>query len=178
MKALGVDIGKKRDPAALVQVERRGSFCHVTHVGRLPIGTPYDQVGTAIGKIGAGADIVVADTGGVGEAALDLVARDHPDLLLWRVVLTSGKTVKVNREERRASVPKVRLIGHIAAALRAGRLLVDAGEVGLALLKEMHQFVARQSTRGHITMCAESGSHDDLVIALALALLGLKLGGL
>ena len=84
------------------------------------------------------------------------------------VSITSG------RRERFANgmayVPKRELVRGLVVAFEAGRLKVAKGlPLADALMCELQAFRVRLTARGRDTYAARSGAHDDLVLAVALA---------
>lgn len=72
-------------------------------------------------------------------------------------------------------VPKGELVSLLQAKLHAGDLKVakalpDAAE----LLRELQDFRVRFTEAGNATFNAREGAHDDLVLAVALAVFGLS----
>jgi hypothetical protein len=61
----------------------------------------------------------------------------------------------------------------VQALLHTGQLKVAAGLVDApALLKELKDFRVTFTTAGHAIFNARQGAHDDLALALALAVFG------
>jgi len=69
------------------------------------------------------------------------------------------------------SVPKGHLVSRIQALLHDGRLKIhkDLPDAP-ALVSELQDFRINFTETGHATFNAQSGKHDDLVLALAIAL--------
>jgi hypothetical protein len=83
------------------------------------------------------------------------------------VSITAGK--KVRQEDNRLWVPKPVLLMPLIVGLGSGSLKIAPGlDHGPALLKELQAFQVTRGKRGHLTFEGK-GEHDDLVIALALA---------
>jgi len=68
------------------------------------------------------------------------------------------------------SVPKLTLVSRLQALLHQGRLKIhrelDEAET---LARELKDFRVEYTAAGHLTFNARSGKHDDLVLALAIA---------
>ena len=70
-------------------------------------------------------------------------------------------------------VPKRKLIGALVAALENDRLQIASGlRYAAALVGELQTFRRRVTGAGRAAYGAETGAHDDLVVAVALAVWG------
>ncbi len=73
------------------------------------------------------------------------------------------------------SVPKGELVSKLQALLHAGDLRIAAGlQDATVLARELQDFRVRFTDHGNATFSAREGAHDDLVLALALAVSGLS----
>ncbi len=82
--------------------------------------------------------------------------------------ITGGR--RMNIGARGVTVPKRVLVQTLQAAFTSGRLKVAKGlPLADALLDELAAFQEKITARGHDTYAAASGKHDDLVLAVALA---------
>ncbi len=73
------------------------------------------------------------------------------------------------------SVPKGELVAKLQALLHAGELRIAASLPDApVLLRELQEFRVRFTEAGNATFNAREGAHDDLVLALALAVFGLS----
>jgi Terminase RNaseH-like domain len=69
------------------------------------------------------------------------------------------------------SVPKLTLISTVQALLHDGRLKIHKGLADVqVLVAELQDFQAQVTDSGYWRFGARSGKHDDLVLALAIAL--------
>src|SRR5437868_9617769 len=84
-------------------------------------------------------------------------------------VLITGGTAET-REGPTCSVPKLTLVSRLQALLHEGRLkiLKELAEAE-TLVRELQDFRIEFTAAGHLTFNARSGKHDDLVLALAIA---------
>ena len=84
------------------------------------------------------------------------------------VVITGGTTE--TRDGRICSVPKLDLVSRLQILLHEARLKIlrelDEAET---LVRELLDFRMEYTAAGHMTFNARSGKHDDLVLALAIA---------
>jgi hypothetical protein len=69
------------------------------------------------------------------------------------------------------SVPKLTLVSRLQALLHEGRLKIQK-ELSEAetLVRELQDFRVEFTAAGHLTFNARAGKHDDLVLALAIAI--------
>ena len=76
-------------------------------------------------------------------------------------------------------VPKLDLVSRLQALLHEGRLKIhkDLAEAE-TLVRELQDFRCEFTAAGHLTFNARSGKHDDLVLALAIAVWRAADGGM
>lgn len=194
---VGVDLGQSTDPTAICVMhhriipagdrdsdwtplpkarawrQNRSEHFDVRHLERLPLGLPYpeqvERVAALLTRppLDAGATLVIDETG-VGRPVGDLM--DRARLYPKRVTITAGL------ESTRAGgssyhVAKSLLISGLDARLSTGELriaseIADAG----ALADELKDFQRKVSAAGRHIYNAREGKHDDLVLAVAIAL--------
>jgi hypothetical protein len=79
------------------------------------------------------------------------------------------------------TVPKITLISHLDALLSAGRLKIHADlPEAETLIQELQDYQIQYTAAGNLTANARQGTHDDIVLAAALAiwrLSGGRMGG-
>ncbi len=198
--AMGVDLGKVRDPSAIVVVE---SFWHdrpatptfdhpsrtrdlvpayhVTRIERFELGTPYPVVVDRVLDLGAniGAFWCVVDATGVGQAVVDMFSAEQRSRgVYWPRVDAYTLTGGEHGGDR--SISKTDLTGHIKRHTSAGTLVIDPPDQPNAakLIQELQDFEVRITERGHDRYgAATESAHDDLVIALGLAIFGCTMDG-
>ena len=192
---LGVDLGQSQDPTALAVlhytltptdewdvndrlritkpvVEERFD---VVHAERLPLGTLYPQVIEHVVDVLSRKPLrdrchFVLDESGVGRAVADQF--DDAGLNPVRVCITAGNDAqKLDGHPRRFSVPKTMIISAVDARLHTGELRF-AAELSEAstIAEELKEFRRHVTTAGRATYQARTGKHDDLVLAVAIAL--------
>ena len=165
---VGADLGQAQDYTALAAVELVEDGIHPRHLERLALGTPYPAVATRIAALvqSLTGDLVV-DATGVGRPVIDIL-RDN-GLNPVAVSITGGQSITFDGDLWR--VPKRTLVRALVVAFEAGRLKVARGlRFAGALERELRAFERRISARGHDSYGAVgAGAHDDLVIAVALA---------
>jgi hypothetical protein len=140
---------------------------------RIPLGTPYPEQVRRVEQIMAhprprDADLLV-DATGVGSAIADMF--ETISLQPIRITITAGHEATRHSDER-FSVPKIDVVSAVLAKLHSQGLRFDEK---LALLEPLReelknfQLLGRSPT-GFETFGARSGTHDDLVLALGLAM--------
>jgi hypothetical protein len=145
----------------------------IGYLSRLPLKTPYPGVVAAVrrivGNLPRSTDLVV-DFTGVGRGIFDMLV--DAGLNPTGVTMTGG--IEVHRNGRISTVPKSTLVSKLVARVHSGGLVVhsDLSEWP-ALKQELLNFRSEVTAAGHETWNSRSGSHDDLVIATALAVWGL-----
>lgn len=193
---VGVDLGQSTDPTAIAVLHWRSrpldtwthdNFLHrqdvqehidVRHLERLPLGMAYPAVVQHVANLLArpplcgdedftAAELVI-DESGVGRAVGDIfeAAAMRPK----RVTITAGTEATSGHGLNRYHVAKTILISQLDAALHTGRLrfasaLADAE----AMAEELKDFRRKVSDAGRSSYAARTGSHDDLVLAVAIA---------
>jgi hypothetical protein len=195
----GLDLGQQQDYSALIILERRGftpqtyTFdCRYIH--RWQLKTPYPEIvadtvrwmnSEAVNKVVRSRTTLAVDKTGVGTPVVDLFKREKMHARLVPIVITGGD--QVTKDGSTVKVPKRNLVSHVSVALQTGKLKFSE-ELPLTetLKSELKNFKAKISDSGHDTYGAandwRTGSNDDLVLALSLALFcandGVKTGTL
>ena len=164
----GVDLGQAQDYTALAVVEHAGEL-RLRHLERLPLGTPYpaviERVAVLLDAL-PGTTALVVDAGGPGRPVVD--AMRVAGLKPIAVSITSGK--RSRRANGMSYIPKRELVRVLVTAFENGRLKIAKGlPLAKAFIGELQAFQVRLTARGHDTYAARSGEHDDLVLAVALA---------
>jgi hypothetical protein len=194
---LGLDLGQAADYTALAVLEKRfptreceqtvtrlGIQCRemVTealpprylcrHLERQPLGTAYPAVAEHVRDLLTrpalrGRTSLVVDNTGVGRPVVDMLRAAH--LAPIGVTITGGDTV--TQESGGYRVPKRDLVGVVQILLQSERLTF-AQEMPLVpvLVRELMDFRVKISDQGHDSYGSwREGSHDDLVLAVAVA---------
>lgn len=193
--AVGIDIGQAHDPTAIAVVSRIDTTTasarlqranseprpryEVQHLERLPLGMAYprqvDRLETMVARppLNRLSPRVLVDYTGVGRQC-SICSQPVP-----RCVGAQGEVITGGRETSRHgpgwSVPKGELVSKLQALLHAGepRIASSLPDAPM-LLRELQAFRVRFSDAGNATFNAREGAHDDLVLALALAVFGLS----
>lgn len=172
MIILGIDIGKKSDPSALVQVEGEPGIPKrtVKRSGNLPLGMSYTKQPDAIVEVSRSADpdMFVIEGNGVGEAVADGL-REKIGRKLWVLINTGGKKVRIDHESQVIRIPKTVMIKHVNTLLDHNELVFE--KISEEMANQFRKF--EQKPNGKLE--ARLGEHDDLLMALCMALMGFKI---
>lgn len=187
---LAADLGQSTDPTALCvlehhkrermhsrgHIEKLGETFDVRHLQRLPLGLSYiDQVAHVAQLlarpplVNAGCDLIIDETG-VGRAVGDIF--DNAGLHPTRVTITAGNDQSGGHGMGWGwHVAKSILISTLDARLHTGelRFAAELQEAG-AMAEELKDFRRKVGVAGRYSFEARVGRHDDLVLAVALAL--------
>jgi hypothetical protein len=164
----GLDLARRRDFSALVTLELAAERATVTRALRLPH-RPYAEQLAAIGPLLSGLDALAFDAGGVGDAVGERLPNGAIPILI-----VAGDSPPVLRGGR-WQVGKAALIQNVLVLAAGGRLSVPADLPSAGLLRqELAHFMVTPTRRG-FRMAARGPVHDDLVLALALAVLAVRL---
>jgi hypothetical protein len=116
---------------------------------------------------------ILVDYTGVGRPVFDLFREKQALKWAHGVVITGGRETTTN--DVGWSVPKAELVSKLQALLHAGLLKIQPKLRDADVLKrELADFRVRYTEAGNATFNAREGAHDDLVLALALAVFGLS----
>jgi hypothetical protein len=169
---MGVDLGQTHDPTAIAVIQQAGEHFRCGHLERLPLGTPYPAV---VGRVAslmqhpslAGNVRLAIDATGVGRPVADMFT--HAGIRFTGVIITAGHE-ETNPGGNYRHVPKITLISHVQSLLHAGRLKIrqDLPEAD-NLVRELQDFRVNYSASGFMSFNAREGRHDDLVLALSVA---------
>ncbi len=144
------------------------------HLERIPLGTRYPQVVERVVALMrtpplAGNSFLVVDASGVGTPVVDMFRAALAEVV--EIVITGGTEVTFDPDgSRRYKVPKRDLVSSIQALLQASRLRIAAGmPEAQTLVNELLNFQLTITERMHDTYEGRQGSHDDLVLSVAMA---------
>jgi hypothetical protein len=186
---VGVDLGQSRDFTAIAAVERvelqggweaavwawrKETKLRLRFLERVPLGTPYPEVVERVVQVTrsrnlAGRCHLAVDGTGVGRPVVDLLRGARLGCPLMPAIITSGGLETMDQGYYK--VPKRDLIIGMQVLLQRRELQIAGGLAdGPALLKEMADMQVKVSLRGNEQYGAwREGTHDDLVLAVALA---------
>ena len=184
---VGADLGQSYDPTAIVVLERQHgylsqndgvhdlntplTFYRVRHMERLPLGIDYVQQVQYIGGIMRRAPLnnaeLLIDFTGVGRPVFDIF-HEH-GIRAEGVNITAGN--QESQEMHGWNVAKQILVSTVQAELHSGRLKINKNLKDAPILeRELQDFQVSITPSGNATFSARVGAHDDLVLALAIAL--------
>jgi hypothetical protein len=150
----------------------------VGHLERVPLRTPYPGIVAHVGRLLTklpGRPELVIDLTGVGRPIFEMFV--YSGITPIGVNITAG--IAETRDGPTCSVPKLTLVSRLQALLHEGRLKIlrelDEAET---LVRELQDFRMEYTPAGHLTFNARSGKHDDLVLALAIAVWRAHGGGM
>jgi hypothetical protein len=197
---VGVDVGQVRDFTAVAVNEvyhghqkvmqqarfqaepsearrQRLSRHHIRFLERLPLSTPYPDMIRRVGEIMdrlppmERPPALVVDQTGVGRPVLDMMREQR--LRPIGVSITAGVHETGDRWDDKG-VPKRVLASTLGVAMDAGRLIVSPKLLEAdALKRELAAFRVKKLSTGNQTFEAwREGEHDDLVLAVAMAVWG------
>ncbi len=178
---LGLDLGQAQDFTALAVLERHGrgqtAVFHARHLHRFPLGTKYPAIVADVAAslsrdpLKTNRPALAIDTTGVGAPVVDMFRRERLNAYLWPIFIHGGDAVTSDGDVRR--VPKRELVGVVQVALQTSRLKIapDIAEAN-TLVRELQNFQVKISAEtAHDSYGAwREGTHDDLVLAVAMAL--------
>lgn len=184
---LGLDLGKAKDYTAIVILVRHGEAeaaeFHARHLQRYPLGTSYPAIVAAVAELlrkepleGTNPRLAVDETG-VGSPVVDLFRQARLPVELHPVHITGGATVNFEKGVR--YVPKRDLVSAVQVALQTDKLKIARSlPEADTLVSELQSFEVKITEAANDVYGAwREGAHDDLVLALALALYIAKLRG-
>lgn len=189
---LGLDLGQTTDYTAVALLEPGTRWdgispaWHVRHLERMPRGVPYpaqvERIGALLTAI-RGTPILhrqsptgprtelrtphlIVDATGVGRAVFDMFT--DAQMAPIGVTITGGDTP--SREGTQWRIPKRDLVGVLQVLLQSQRLqIAEALPDARILTSELLNFQVTFTEQAHDRYEGRSGTHDDLVLAVALA---------
>jgi hypothetical protein len=182
----GLDLGQVQDPSAVAVVQRRclpraKAEYTIGHLRRFELGTPYTSVIAQMVELldkTAPADahtrplrgcVLGLDQTGVGRPVVDMFKAARPPCQLNPVTITAGKTATLDSDGW--AVPKKDLVAVVQLLLQSRRLKWDVRlPHAKDLARELADFQVRITASANEQFGAwREGSHDDLVLAVAIA---------
>jgi hypothetical protein len=173
---LGLDLGQAQDYSALAIVEQSidRERDDVVDLRRWRLGTPYPEIVADVAALRLQPPLLencalVVDATGVGRPVVDLfqVAGCQP----IGVMITAGTQAHYDDETGYWMVPKKELVSSVQVGLQQGTLRIARSLPEMqTLAQELTQFQAKITAAANVVTGAwREGQHDDLVLALALA---------
>jgi hypothetical protein len=180
---LGLDLGQSQDFSALAVLEdvdcwfaETGTwsrFYAIRHLRRWPLRTKYPTVVADVAELLRGPQLVdpllVIDSTGVGRAVCDLFDAEDLGAPIRRVSITAGHRAHQD-EDGTWMVPKRELVSTLQVLLQTQRLTIARLSDRETLVKELLAFKVKISIAlNELYGAWREGTHDDLVLAVALA---------
>lgn len=180
---IGFDTGQMIDPAAAVIVETSGDHSRVLMIDELGLGLTFKDQSDRVRALWAQAramrdrcaydPVLCVERNGIGKAVCEHL--DTYEIKFWSCTTMAG----LDRERTGAwtmNVGKMGLINDLVTVFEQGRIRITSGcrpEHAKKLDRQLRSFIAKRASAGsiNIRMEASAGEHDDLVMALAYALL-------
>ena len=160
---VGIDIGRVADHTAVVVLKD----WNVTLIEQFPLGLEFKDITGQLDKYCQRADWAFVDQSGVGDPVVEHLRDTHGTKIIG-IRITGGKTARTGGRQWR--VGKGMLMEYLMRAL-IEKIKVTAPDPGRTQLREelkdFEQYQGRTLKWG-----AKPGSHDDIVLALALAVVG------
>lgn len=179
---VGLDLGQSTDFSAIAVMECRGltkdtyTF-HCRHLHRWKLRTPYPTIVAETVELMKSPQllegkrrVLAVDATGVGAPVVDLFKRERFYAKLAPIQIIAGSTV--SEENGVTRVPKRDLVSTVQVYLQNQRLKIAAQlELAETLTRELQNFQTKITDSANDTYGAwREGTHDDLVLAAALAL--------
>jgi hypothetical protein len=177
---VGLDLGQKSDFTAIAVIEKvhhqSPRLYHLRHLERFRL-VSYPRVINRVAELLrtpplAGRSILVIDATGLGTPVLDQLCQIG---VTGVTAVTITGAMSISGGNGSYCVPKRVLVTALSTAIETGRLQLAEGlSQREALIEELMSFTVRINKRtGKASFGAErSIDHDDLVLAVALALWG------
>jgi hypothetical protein len=174
---IGIDPGQAHDPTAVALIEWdpiQDPVYRLRGLYRFPLGTPYTDLPRALtSRLGnehlSGHVALAIDATGVGAPVVDHFRQELTSVPIYAITITAGTSV--SGTAKNPHVPKRDLISTTSVIFEQRRIAVAASMRDTETLRDELLAYRRSTTeRGSYTYGAASGSHDDLVLALSIAL--------
>jgi hypothetical protein len=175
---LGLDVGQLRDPTALAAVRLVQSspeaLFRCGHLERMPLNTLYPDIVAHVGSVlrtapFRGNSELVLDATGVGRGVIDMFKQEGIRPIC--VTITGGNAESYVKDSGEHHVAKIILVTRLQQLLQSGRLEIQADLPTAKILEtELQDFRADYTDSGLLKFNAREGQHDDLVLALAIAI--------
>jgi hypothetical protein len=196
---IGLDLGQAKDFSALAIIERGGTATttdfegktpnctntkdeveqlHCVHLQRWQLRTSYPAIvadvveminGLDPERTSGGKTVLAIDATGVGAPVVDLFKREKINAELRPIQIVGG--ANVSEEFGMTRVPKRDLVSVVQVGLQNKTLKIAAGlELSETLSRELQNFTVKITDAANDVYGAwREGTHDDLVLAVALA---------
>ena len=172
---LGLDLGQSTDYTALAILEKIAGdepVYHCRHLQRFKLGTTYPDIVKALGVMVKRPELeegyrIIADATGVGRPVIDLLHLEG--LVTIAVTIIGGYEVSGAVDDYH--VPKRDLVSNLQVLFQNGRVKFAEGlpEVQTLIAELLAFQVKITQSANDIYGAWREGTHDDLVLAVALA---------
>jgi hypothetical protein len=146
-----------------------GDLWTLNNLERLPLGLPYTEIVKRIVRLEQSVHprYVMVDAGGPGRPVIDMMQAGG-------LAPTPVSMIGRGRVKRNSGgswiIPEAALMERMASAMEQGKLKIACDRaMADALMDEMRAFVRAITQHGNVTIEARR-THDDLILAVALAL--------
>jgi hypothetical protein len=183
----GVDLGKRRDPSTVVVLRTTYAYgkanYHAGYLKRFNLQMLYTDISSKLAsldkqlqQLAAREDkeaiiTYVLDATGIGGPVAEVVCKRLPYARIMKAYITGGISTTYSPEDAwEVHIPKGQLVSGLMAAFDRGVITMsENSKEADAILEELANFEIHISDEGHDSYYAAPAHHDDLVIALALA---------
>ncbi|QNK00974.1 hypothetical protein [Dyella telluris] len=199
--AVGVDLGQSQDPTSIAVIEKiapeiganvftaqvpearealrqERPHYNLRLLEQAPLGEPYPAQAHRLKRILARQQIaehdprVWVDYTGVGRAVFDIFKQERVPRIVPVTITFGGEEGPNGRGGH--NVPKLALVSRLQALMHTGKLhMPDTLPLAKTFRRELIDFRVSYSAIGNARFGAREGAHDDLVLAVALAVYGL-----
>lgn len=176
---LGLDLGQAQQFSALAAVRESGQDAQgsciwaVPVLIRWPLGIPYPDIVSAVAAIADRLDqpTLIIDGTAVGRGTVDLFRRAAlPVQECVAVTVTAGHQAHRSTFDT-WTAPKKDLVAAVQSVLQSRRLKIARGlREAATLMRELSTFRVKPAAASEGLDGWREGSHDDLVLAVALAI--------
>lgn len=183
---ISADLGQINDYTAISITERIttgygvvGDRClgineyHLRHIERPPRGTEYPAIVDRLVEIYKSPQLdsvpkaTVIDLTGLGRPVYDMMQKAGFSFSLNGITITGGTDITF--DDGVFTVPKLDLITNLQILLQNNELKIAKGmKEAAALVEELANFQTKISDSGRDTYEARSGTHDDIVLSVAM----------
>jgi hypothetical protein len=196
---VGLDLGQARDFSALAIIERGNTATttdfegekpnctntkdeinqlHCIHLHRWQLRTSYPAIVADVVEMINGLDperttggktVLAIDATGVGAPVVDLFKREKINAILAPIQIVAG--ANVSEENGMTRVPKRDLVSVVQVGLQNRKLkIAESLDLAETLSRELQNFTVKITDAANDVYGAwREGTHDDLVLAVALA---------
>jgi hypothetical protein len=145
----------------------------VRHLQRFALGTPYERIVGAVAGLAAapalqGRAVLVVDQTGVGRPVVEMLRNSRMPCRVVPVTITGGQSARYGADGN-WHVPKAELVTSLLVAFQCKRLKIRRRLPDTTVLvQELLNYRTKITDAGNEVFEARR-DHDDLVVALALA---------